>query len=38
MKLHSIELKNVRGIEHLVVDELPDRGVVVIAGDNEMGK
>ncbi len=38
MKLHSIELKNVRGIGHLVVDELPDRGVIVIAGDNEMGK
>ena len=38
MKLHSIELKNVRGIEHLVADELPDRGVIVIAGDNEMGK
>ncbi|MFD5867382.1 AAA family ATPase [Corynebacterium sp. NPDC060344] len=38
MKLHSIELKNVRGIDRLVVDDLPDRGVVVIAGDNEMGK
>lgn len=38
MKLHSIELKNVRGIDHLRVDDLPDRGVVVIAGDNEMGK
>ncbi|WP_295624903.1 AAA family ATPase [uncultured Corynebacterium sp.] len=38
MKLHSIELRDVRGIEHLVVDELPDTGVIVIAGDNEMGK
>lgn len=38
MKLHSIELRNVRGIGHLVIDELPERGVVVIAGDNEMGK
>lgn len=38
MQMHSIELKNVRGIEHLVIDDLPERGVVVIAGDNEMGK
>lgn len=38
MKLHAIELKNVRGIEHLVMDDLPDTGVIVVAGDNEMGK
>ncbi len=38
VKLHSIELINVRGIEHLVIDELPDTGVVVIAGENEKGK
>lgn len=38
MKLHSIELINVRGIGHLVIDELPDTGVIVIAGENEKGK
>ena len=38
MRIHRLELTNVRGIEHLVLDELPDTGVVVIHGENEAGK
>ncbi|MFW9180647.1 AAA family ATPase [Corynebacterium striatum] len=38
MRLHSIEIHNVRGVEHLRVDELPETGVVVIHGENEAGK
>ncbi|HCD3016268.1 TPA: AAA family ATPase [Corynebacterium striatum] len=38
MRLHSIEFHNVRGVEHLRVDELPETGVVVIHGENEAGK
>lgn len=37
MKLHRLTLTNYRGIAHREVD-FPDRGVVVIAGDNEIGK
>ena len=32
MRIHRLELTNVRGIEHLVLDELPETGVVVIHG------
>ncbi|WP_284805837.1 AAA family ATPase [Corynebacterium rhinophilum] len=38
MRIHSLEIKNVRGIEHLVLDDLPETGVVVIHGENEAGK
>ena len=38
MRIHRLELSNVRGIEHLVLDELPETGVVVIHGENEAGK
>ena len=38
MRIHRLELTNVRGIEHLVLDELPETGVVVIHGENEAGK
>ena len=38
MRLHSIEIHNVRGVEQLRVDELPETGVVVIHGENEAGK
>ncbi|HAT6522081.1 AAA family ATPase [Corynebacterium striatum] len=38
MRLHSIEIHNVRGVDHLRVDELPETGVVVIHGENEAGK
>lgn len=36
--LHSIELTDVRGIDHLRLDGIPETGVVVIHGDNEAGK
>ena len=38
MQLHSVELNNVRGVEHLEVKDLPESGVVVIGGPNEAGK
>ena len=38
MRIHRLELTNVRGIEHLALDELPETGVVVIHGENEAGK
>ena len=38
MRIHRLELTNVRGIEHLVLDDLPETGVVVIHGENEAGK
>lgn len=38
MRIHSIELTHVRGIEHLKIDDIPDNGVVVISGPNEAGK
>lgn len=38
MKLHSVELTNVRGVEHLLLEDLPETGVVVIEGENETGK
>ena len=38
MRIHRLELNNVRGIEHLVLDGLPETGVVVIHGENEAGK
>lgn len=38
MRIHSIELNNVRGVRHLRADNLPDTGVIVIHGGNEAGK
>ncbi|WP_448851155.1 AAA family ATPase [Corynebacterium sp. 335C] len=38
MKLHSIELRNVRGIRHAVIDDIPDTGALVIEAPNESGK
>lgn len=38
MRIHSIELKNVRGVRHLRAENLPDTGVIVIHGGNEAGK
>lgn len=38
MKLHSIELKNFRGVRELVLSDLPETGVVVVHGPNEQGK
>ena len=37
MKLHRMVLTNYRGITHREID-FPDRGVVVVAGANEIGK
>jgi len=37
MKLHRLVLENYRGIEHREI-EFPDHGVVVVSGDNEIGK
>lgn len=37
MKLHRLVLTNYRGITHREID-FPDRGVVVVAGANEIGK
>lgn len=38
MRLHSLEIWNVRGVEHLRIEQLPETGVVVIHGENEAGK
>ncbi|MGV0359247.1 AAA family ATPase [Corynebacterium mastitidis] len=38
MKIRSVTVKNFRGIERLELVDLPERGVVVISGDNEQGK
>ena len=38
MRIHSIELKNFRGIEELKIDDISDTGVTVIHGRNEAGK
>ncbi|AWB83814.1 ATP-binding protein [Corynebacterium liangguodongii] len=38
MKIHSLELRNVRGVEHLVLSDIPATGVMIIHGDNEAGK
>ncbi|QNE89358.1 AAA family ATPase [Corynebacterium incognita] len=38
MKLHSIEIENMRSIERLRLDDIPDNGVLVISGPNESGK
>lgn len=38
MIIHSVEIENFRGINHLALGELPETGVFVISGDNEQGK
>lgn len=38
MRIHSLTISNVRGIEQLELAEVPDHGVFVISGDNEQGK
>lgn len=38
MRIHSLSIRNVRGLEHLELNELPATGVIVIHGDNEQGK
>lgn len=38
MQIHSLELNDFMGVSHLRLEDLPDRGVVVIHGNNEAGK
>lgn len=38
MRIHSLTIDNVRAIEHLKIEQLPQSGVVIIHGDNEQGK
>lgn len=38
MRIHSVTLKNFRAVEHLVLDNLPETGVILVHGDNEAGK
>ena len=38
MRIHSVIVDNFRAIEHLDTGELPERGVIIIHGDNEAGK
>ena len=38
MRIHYLQIDNVRGIDHLELKDLPETGVVVIHGDNEVGK
>lgn len=38
MKIHALELTNVRGVDHLELRDLPDSGVIIIHGENEAGK
>ena len=38
MRIHAITLKNIRAVEQLKLNDIPDTGVVLISGDNEAGK
>lgn len=38
MRIHQIVIENFKAISHLELTELPETGVIVIAGDNEQGK
>lgn len=38
MRIHEIVIDNFKVIGHLTLNELPQTGVIVIAGDNEQGK
>lgn len=38
MRLHRLEIRDFRGVRHLVLDDLADTGVHVIHGPNERGK
>lgn len=38
MRIHALNLHNVRGISQMELSELPEAGVIVIHGDNEAGK
>lgn len=38
MKIFDIEIRNFRGIEHFSLRNIPDTGVILISGENELGK
>ncbi|AZA13631.1 AAA family ATPase [Corynebacterium choanae] len=38
MKIHRLEIRNVKGIDNFVLADIPDHGVVVVSGNNELGK
>lgn len=38
MRIHNIQIQDMRSIDHLELRDLPEKGVIVIAGDNELGK
>lgn len=38
MRIHDIEIRNFRSIEHFRLTDIPDTGVVLIHGENEAGK
>ncbi|WAF43156.1 AAA family ATPase [Corynebacterium pseudotuberculosis] len=38
MRIHAIEIQDMRSIGHLELQDLPEKGVIVISGDNELGK
>ncbi|AFF21973.1 AAA family ATPase [Corynebacterium pseudotuberculosis] len=38
MRIHAIEIQDMRSIGHLELQDLPGKGVIVISGDNELGK
>lgn len=38
MRIHSLTMDNVRGVEHLELTDIPDTGVILIHGENEAGK
>ncbi|WKD60958.1 chromosome segregation protein [Corynebacterium ciconiae DSM 44920] len=38
MQIHSIEIDNMRSIQHLELKDIPETGVCMISGPNEVGK
>ncbi|MCS4534888.1 AAA family ATPase [Corynebacterium sp. HS2168-gen11] len=38
MKIHEIEVRNFRGIEHISITDIPDTGLILLSGPNEEGK
>ena len=38
MRIHNLVIDNIRGVEHLALEDIPDTGVILIHGENEAGK
>ncbi|KKO83725.1 AAA family ATPase [Corynebacterium otitidis] len=38
MKIHRLVIENLRGVRRATLAGLPDTGVIVVSGDNELGK